>query len=210
MKYQLAIFDFDGTLADSYPWFLTVMNSVADKYGFRRIEPDQVDAMRCMESRQIISELGVPVWKLPLIANHMRKLKAQHRTEIALFPGVDRMLRDLKAHGVTLAMVSSDSERNVRAMLGEANAAQIDVYACGASMFGKAAHFKTVLRHTGIAPPQAIAIGDEMRDADAAAQAGVAFGAVSWGYAAIDALTGKKPAEVFNSVDEIADKLARA
>ena len=36
--YKLAIFDFDGTLADSFAWFLSVINEVADRYGFRRIE----------------------------------------------------------------------------------------------------------------------------------------------------------------------------
>lgn len=29
MRYRLAIFDFDGTLADSFPWFATVVNDVA-------------------------------------------------------------------------------------------------------------------------------------------------------------------------------------
>jgi phosphoglycolate phosphatase len=210
MSYQLAIFDFDGTLADSFPWFLTVVNTIADKYGFRRIAPGEVDALRGLEARQIVSTLGVPTWKLPLIANHMRKLKAQHRAEIALFPGVERMLRDLKARGITVAMVSSDAEANVRATLGAAAAEQIDHYACGASMFGKAAHFKSVLRRTGFAPAAAIAIGDEMRDADAAAQAGIAFGAVAWGYAALDALASKKPAETFHSMDEIAVRITGA
>jgi phosphoglycolate phosphatase-like HAD superfamily hydrolase len=37
-KYKLAIFDLDGTLSDSLPWFLRVVNSIADKHRFRRIE----------------------------------------------------------------------------------------------------------------------------------------------------------------------------
>ena len=46
MKYQLVIFDLDGTLVDSFPWFLSIVNSVADKHGFRRVEPSDVDAAR--------------------------------------------------------------------------------------------------------------------------------------------------------------------
>jgi len=34
MPYKLAIFDFDGTLSDSFAWFLSVINSVADKHKF--------------------------------------------------------------------------------------------------------------------------------------------------------------------------------
>lgn len=207
MKYKLAIFDLDGTLADSFPWFLTVVDSISDKFGFRRIAPDEVDTMRGLGAREIVSRLEVPTWKLPLIANHMRKLKTQHHTQIKLFSGVDRMLQDLKSGGLRLAMVSSDAEVNVRTMLGSANAALIDVYACGASLFGKPSKFRTVLKRTGIAANQTIAIGDEMRDADAAEQTGIAFGAVAWGYASANALASRKPAELFRTMDEIAGRL---
>ena len=44
MKYKLAIFDFDGTLADSFPWFLGIINDVADKYRFRQIEDYEVES----------------------------------------------------------------------------------------------------------------------------------------------------------------------
>ena len=37
MPYSLAIFDLDGTLADSFPWFLRTINDVADRFGFRRV-----------------------------------------------------------------------------------------------------------------------------------------------------------------------------
>ena len=34
MKYKLVIFDFDDTLADSFAWFLRIINDGADKYQF--------------------------------------------------------------------------------------------------------------------------------------------------------------------------------
>ena len=40
MTYRLAIFDFDGTLADSFPWFLGVVNRLADEHGFLLFEDD--------------------------------------------------------------------------------------------------------------------------------------------------------------------------
>ncbi len=46
MKYKLAIFDFDGTLADSFPWFLSVFNTVADRYRFKRVEQHEGPALR--------------------------------------------------------------------------------------------------------------------------------------------------------------------
>ena len=51
MPPALVIFDLDGTLADSYPWFLRHVNGVADRFGFRRIAADDVEALRHAGSR---------------------------------------------------------------------------------------------------------------------------------------------------------------
>jgi phosphoglycolate phosphatase len=198
-RYKLAIFDLDGTLSDSLPWFLRVVNSIADKHRFRRIDDRDVELLRGKSSREIIKYLAVPLWRIPVIARDMRRLKAESIHAIPLFAGVDVMLRELSLLGVTLAVVSSDSESNVRKALGD-HAQLISCFACGASLFGKAAKFKTVLKRTGIAATSAICIGDEVRDGEAAAQAGIDFGAVSWGFAKIEALRRTSPVVVFDSV----------
>jgi len=208
VKYQLVIFDMDGTLADSFPWFQKVLNDVADKYGFKRTRPEDVETLRGYDASRLLQALEVPRWKLPMIARHMRALKAQHLHEIALFPGVDRLLQHLNDRGMTLGIASSDSEDNVRRTLGPHNARLMQYYACGASLFGKPAKFGSILKRSGVPPAQTIAIGDEPRDAEAARRAGIAFGAVSWGYATMAALAACHPAEIFASVDEIAARLA--
>jgi phosphoglycolate phosphatase len=208
LKYSLVIFDMDGTLADSYPWFLKVMNSIADTFAFRRVEPEDVETLRGYDSRRILEWLGVPLWKLPMIARHARALKAEHLHEIALFPGVPQLLAGLAEKGLVLAIASSDREDNVRRTLGEPNARLIRYFACGASLFGKAAKFKATLKRSGIPAAQAIAIGDETRDAEAARQAGIAFGAVAWGYASLAALRSQDPDMEFMTIDEIAARLA--
>jgi phosphoglycolate phosphatase len=204
--YRLVIFDMDGTLADSFPWFMTVVNTVADKYRFRRVGPDDVATLRSLDARRILAWLGVPRWKLPLIARHMRALKGKHLDRIPLFPGAGRLLQDLRGAGLRLAIVSSDAEANVRRALGD-HAGLIEHYACGASLFGKRGKFKAVLRRSGIGAHEAIAIGDEQRDAEAARLAGIAFGAVAWGYADVEALRATQPAHVFLSIEDIAAKL---
>src|SRR5690349_12628438 len=106
MPYSLAIFDLDGTLSDSFPWFLRNVNGVADTFGFRRINDDEIEPLRHAGAREILAKLNVPLWKLPMIARHMRQLKARHIGDIALFPGVDTMLHALRDGGVRLALVS--------------------------------------------------------------------------------------------------------
>src|ERR1700741_4418204 len=91
MRYSLVIFDLDGTLADSFPWFRLHVNGVADRFGFRRVVDGDVERLRHKGSREILGDLEVPLWKLPAIARHMRRLKAQHLADIPLFHGAEAM-----------------------------------------------------------------------------------------------------------------------
>ena len=203
MPYKLAIFDFDGTLANSLPWFVSIVNTVAERYKFKAIDPAEIDMLRGYDARQVIGHLGVPFWKIPLIGNHVRGLMAQHIHEIGLFPGVDAMLASLADAGVTLAVVSSNSLANVRSVLGLENAALIQHYACGVAMFGKGPQFRRVVKLSGVAPAQTLCIGDELRDLRAARGEGLDFGAVAWGYTSATAFEPHAPAAVFREVDEI-------
>lgn len=187
MTYTLAIFDFDGTLADSWPWFLEQLDAVTGRFAIRRPAMDELEALRRLPSRQILRSLRVPPWKLPRIASHFRKLALAQTDRIELFPDVADMLRTLSAAGMRLAIASSNDERVVRAVLGDELAALIERYECGASMFGKARRIQRLLKALGLGADQAVLIGDETRDADAAAKAGVAAAAALWGYADAEA-----------------------
>jgi phosphoglycolate phosphatase len=209
MPYSLIIFDLDGTLADSFPWFLRNVNGVADRFGFRRIDDDEVESLRHAGSREILKRLEVPLWKLPGIARHMRRMKAGHLDGIPLFPGAAAMLQNLGDGGLTLALVSSDHEANARRQLGDA-AKLFSHLDCGASLFGKSAKFRRVVKHAGLMPAQAISIGDEVRDIEAARAAGIACGAVMWGYAASNALRALKPDVAFERMEDVAPRLIAA
>lgn len=200
--YSLAIFDLDGTLIDSFPWFLRIVNEVAREFDFRPIAPGDVPALRRAGARDILKQLNVPAWKLPRIAAHMRRMKRAHLSEMSLFTGAAEMLHTLRDNGIRLALVSSDNEANARLQLRDGAGCFAD-FACGASLFGKAAKFKRIVKHAGVLPSDVIAIGDEMRDMDAADAAGIAFGGVAWGYADAETLRLRNPQAWFDTVADI-------
>ncbi len=203
-SFRLAIFDFDGTLADSFPWFMAVLNGVADRYGFDRVRAEEVERLRGYDARQIMRHLRVTGWKLPFIAGHMRRLMARDIDGIRPFDGVPEMLRALDGRGVAIAIVSSNSAANVRRVLGPEAAGLVAHYGCGSSLFGKAAKFRRMLRLTGIPAAEAIGIGDEVRDIDAAHAVGIGCAAVTWGYARADALAARGPDRLLTRVEDIA------
>jgi phosphoglycolate phosphatase len=207
LKYRLAIFDFDGTLADTLPWMRSIFNELAEEHGFRRVDPSEYHRFRDLHGAALLRELGLPLWKLPRVLSSMRRRMAAHTGTLSLFPGIGEVLHRLAARGVQLAVVSSNSRENVERVLGIQNAKLIAHHACGVSMFGKAAKLRQVLRQTAVPRQHAIYIGDEIRDAEAANKAQIAFGAVTWGQHTPTALRAQHPAEIFDTVGQIADKL---
>ena len=206
--YKLVIFDFDGTLADSGQWLARELRPLARRFGFRELNESQIATMRGYDSRRIMAEMGVSPWKLPFIARHVRRRMAQDAEAIPLFPGAKALLRRLAGQGVVLGVVSSNSAANVRRILGPEAAALVEHYACGASLFGKAAKFRKVLRAARAKACDTLCIGDETRDIDAAREAGLACGAVAWGYATREILAKGAPTWLFDTPDEVAARLA--
>ena len=203
LRYKLIIFDFDGTLADSFPFFLGAIDATTQRFGLRRIDPSELESLRACSAREMIARCGLPIWKLPLVVRYMRGLMTEHAGEIGLFHGVEDVLRQLVERGAVLSIVSSNSEMNVRRILGPANAELITLFSCGASVFGKARRFREVLKITGFAREEAICIGDEIRDIEAARIAGIPFGAVSWGCTNAPALAKHLPEALFATPAEI-------
>jgi phosphoglycolate phosphatase len=205
-RYKLVLFDFDGTLADSAEWFLQRINELAGEFKFRRIEEADYERMRNYSTEQIIEHMAMPRWRLPILLRRMRKAAAEDSGVIKLFPGAMRMLKELRAAGICVGIVSSNDEANIRLVLA-AEGKEISFYECGASLFGKASKLKRVLRRSGFQPSETIYIGDELRDAVASRKAEIAFGAVAWGYTSIETLRREKPEMEFKEISEIVRKL---
>ena len=205
VKYKLIIFDFDGTLADTYLWFTSILNQVADKYKFRRVAQNEYQMLRELSARRVMQHLGISTWKMPFISNHVRRLMARDLHRISLFDGVDELLERLSAMGVALAVASSNSSHNVHSVLGPKNTALISYYECGVSFFSKTARLKKIIRTSGLARSETLYVGDEIRDLEAARKANIQFGGVSWGYNKAESLAERSPGELFSSVEEIAE-----
>ena len=208
MKYKLVIFDFDGTLADTFPWILSIVDEVADKYKVKRVERSELETFRTYDASKMMKLHHVSLWKAARIANHIRSLMAKDINQIQLFAGMDRVLNHLVEKGATLALVSSNSHDNVCQVLGSHNASLIKYYECGVSLFGKQPKFRKILQKNGSRPDETICIGDEIRDSQAARKNNIAFGAVAWGYTKFEALIAESPQEFFSSVGEIVEKIA--
>ncbi|KRR00313.1 HAD hydrolase-like protein [Bradyrhizobium valentinum] len=206
-RYRLAIFDFDGTLADSLPWFRSSFHDMVARFNLTPVPAEEMEGLRGLTAREIMARLNVSTWQLPAIVSDMRKRKLAAASEISLFSGIPAMLTELQRLGIKTAIVSSDGEASVRQVLGPSTAL-ITRFDCGAAVFGKHRKFRRVARTLGAKPSQTICIGDEIRDIEAAKVAEMDSGAVTWGYALPTALQAAGPTYLFNSIDEMTERLA--
>lgn len=201
-QYKLVIFDFDGTLSDSGDWLISIIDDLADRFRFRRVDRAEIETLRRRPTREVIQRLGIPGWKLPLIARHVRARFRESAGDIRTFDGVRAMLQTLTDAGVRMMLCSSNGEANVRAVLGP-DAARFEAYFCGSGLFGKVAKFRRAIKASGLAPSAIMAIGDETRDIDAARAVGIGAGAVLWGYANPETLLGMRPDQAFAKPEDI-------
>ncbi|WP_203292047.1 HAD hydrolase-like protein [Maricaulis parjimensis] len=203
-RYDLVIFDFDGTLADSLTWFRTELADLVDKHGLPPIDSERAEELRGLTPKQIMNELSIPAWKVPFLAADVRARAAENVDKIHLFDGIRAMIEDLSAAGITLAVVSSNGETAVRAVLGEDLCRHFEIFACGAALFGKASIFRKVMKKAGTTADRTLSIGDEVRDIEAARETHCVAGAVNWGFATEAVLDAQDPDVMFRAPGEIA------
>ncbi|MBX3710860.1 MAG: HAD hydrolase-like protein [Lysobacter sp.] len=187
-RYRLAMFDFDGTLADSVDWFAATLREITPRYRLTPLDDAQLQALRGLDAGTIMKRLGLPWWKLPLVTREMRRRMRGDIAGIVPFDGIDTVLSSLKAQGVAIAIVTSNSPANVRAVLGERTMGHVDALEGDIPILGKKARLRKMLKRFDCAPHDAVYVGDEIRDAQAAAALGIDFIGVGWGYARPDAL----------------------
>ena len=202
MRYDLIILDLDGTLADSFPFFTSVHNQLAERYGFRRIDGADIETLRGQSARDVMRHVGLPRWKLPAVAR--RFVHLMRAAEVPLFDGIGEALHQLHRRGVALALVSSNAADNCRRILGDEHWRQLVHVECGASIFGKRRRIERVLKATRTPRERALYVGDQITDAEAAHAAGVAFCAVAWGYATPESLRAANPRHLLRNARELA------
>jgi phosphoglycolate phosphatase len=203
MPYRLAAFDFDGTLADSFDHFVASVNTLAKRHGFREMDMSRLDDYRGLEPRELMRLHGVPMWKLPLIVKDYTALMGADLARIRPFEGAVAAMRTLSERGVAIGIVTSNAEANVRHVLGDELMSHIRFIECGASLFGKRSRLQRLMRAANMPKADCIYVGDHPNDGEAARAAGIAFGAVHYGYASAQSLERCGPALRFRHAAEL-------
>lgn len=183
MGIRVIVFDFDGTIADSHRTIIEITNSFCSDFGFQPVGEEEVLRLRNLSSREIIKEAQISIFKIPFL---IRKVQAELRKEIPnleLIEGMKECLLELKSKGYKLGIITSNVKENVVNFLEvkELNNLFDFVYS-GTTIFGKHKVINKFLRQHNLRADEAIYVGDETRDIEAAKKSKVKVIAVGWGF----------------------------
>lgn len=184
VKSPLVIFDFDGTICPSYSLFIDQVNLIAIKHNLRTVGEGEAEDFKSMDPKIIMKRVGVSTAKLPFLLKKTRRDIQKHLLELKPITGIVEVLQELKMHGYSLGILTSNSEENVSLYLQKYNIDFFDFICAGSNIFGKERHLGIILKKTYLNPQddQVIYVGDETRDLDAAKKAQLISISVTWGY----------------------------
>lgn len=202
-RYRLVVFDFDGVLADSADWMLRTLPLIIGEFGLNPKSAAELQALRGAPTRDVVRSFGALAWKIPFIARRLRQLSEASAGDIGVFPGVAELLHGLRQVGVASAVVSSNGEATIRAVLGEETLGLVDHLDCGVALFGKAARLRKLTRRLGVPTAEAAYVGDETRDIDAARRSGLDSVAVTWGYGTGEVLAAHSPTALVETMSDL-------
>lgn len=121
MKYRLAIFDFDGTLASSVEGITACMTATLTAFGYAAPSLEEVKAtvgLTLEDSVRILTKRKVPSAQLPAVVKLYRDLHdAKGAPSIKLFDGAVSLLEKLPSHGIKSVLVSNKGRKSLEHLL---------------------------------------------------------------------------------------------
>lgn len=198
------IFDFDGTIANSFYDVVDKFNLLAQKYHFRQITEDEISSLRDLTSTELIKHLRIPLYKLPAVIFEARKHMREEIHNLRPFEGLPEVLHKLYEQGYILGIVTSNSVENVEMWLAQQNMLHYFAFIHSESnFFGKTRVLKKICRSHKIDKSQAFYIGDETRDIDAARQCQMQSIAATWGLSSEKALMQHNPTYLAHKPEDL-------
>ncbi len=174
------IFDFDGTICDSFELTLKIANEFLAKFNKKPINALE---FKTKGIEEIIKDYKLTKIQILIYIFKGRRELSKHISELSSFSNMTDVIKKLSKEN-TLAIVSSNSEKNIHTFL---KLNKLDTYfkfiVSSPTLFNKAKKIESAIKKYNLMKNETIYIGDEVRDIKAAKKTGVKSAAVTWGFA---------------------------
>lgn len=207
-KFDLIVFDWDGTLMDSTATIVKCIQASAKDLGLP-IPDDKaasyVIGLGLLEAMQAAMPDLDPKYYPRMVERYRYHYLAKDH-ELTLFDGVPEMLRELSQDGYFLAVATGKSRVGLNRALDTVKLLSLfDATRCADETFSKPhpAMLQELTRELGQDMSRTVMIGDTTHDLQMAINAGASGIAVHYGAHSVDELRALNPMHAVNSVAEL-------
>jgi phosphoglycolate phosphatase len=211
-RFDLIVFDWDGTLFDSTMLIVKCIQDACREIGVAI--PSDTDAAYViglgLHDALQHAVPGLPPERYPELGRHYRQHYLARQDELVLFPGTLAMLQALKARQHRLAVATGKNRRGLDDALAHSQLhGMFDATRTADETAGKPhpMMLEQLMREIGTAPERTLMIGDTTHDLQLARNAGTPRVAVSFGAHETQALARHEPLFVAHSTRELHDWL---
>lgn len=189
MKYKYAIFDFDGTVADTGEGVIACVMYAMESFGIEI--PSEEKLMKFLGPPLVVSFLeytGGDMKKAEEMTEKYRELYSDNAMYLVkLFDGMRELLRKLKNEGIKIGIASSKPQIYIDRLLGYLDISEYFDAVCGESTDDRGNGKKELILRAcellGVKDKkEAVMIGDRHYDIDGAKEAGTDSIGVTFGF----------------------------
>ncbi|MGK7948627.1 MAG: HAD hydrolase-like protein [Xenococcaceae cyanobacterium] len=210
MNHKTIVFDFDGTIADTYERLIKLANELADEFNYKPISQSELLKLKNLSSWEIIKQAQIPLFKIPFLFKRIQKELSKEIKQTKIFPEIKTVLQKLKARDYQLGIITSNTEKNVINVLANYELSYLfDFIYAETTIFGKHRIIDEVIRTKKIDRGDLIYVGDETRDIRSAQKSRVAIVAVAWGFHSREILAKQKPEFIVDRPLELLDAITQ-
>jgi phosphoglycolate phosphatase len=204
MNKPSVLLDFDGTIIDSTDALLDALGTLSNQRF--TIDKQSRAQLRRQGWKQFLLSLNLQETQLPRVVETICNEVAETIGRMKLVEGMADVLLSLREQSQVLGIVTSNSERNVRRILGEELMKLFDlVHAGGISNKGDV--LQRIVRDNALID-STYYVGDEVRDIEAAKFANAKSVGVTWGVSDTDTLRSAQPDYLIHHPHEVIDIIA--
>lgn len=216
-KYELLIFDWDGTLVDSVGRIVESISAAASRCDLPVLDGGTIKGIIGLGLPEAIAVLYPHINDVKLV-EAFRRAYADHYLSLeiepsALFPGVAQSLQKFRDQGRLLAVATGKGRRGLnRALEGQGWSDFFDAARCADETASKPdpLMIHEILDHCGVRPERALMIGDSVFDLEMARRAGLDSVAACYGAQPLEVLQACSPRLAINHFLELSDWLSSA
>lgn len=198
-KFDLIVFDWDGTLVDSVDWIVSCLRKVAKDQGYTQPKEQEVKNIVGLSIHKAMDKLFPEIdsaARQQLIANYSEIFFSKQMTKGDLFAGVSDMLLRFKNSGYRLAVATGKSRHGLdKALSGTELVGFFDITKCADETASKPSPvmLNEIIEEMRVGKDRVVMVGDSVHDMKMAVNAGIASIAVLCGANSYAQLQEYKP-----------------